>query len=167
MEIALHEKINKFSLRSLIIICLILLVAAYILLKIDVSFHQRHLENALLRLNMLSGVDEAKNELEALNSFITQARDSDIPIGVLLKKISNIASEEIFFNEFKLGPESKSGSISGYIKWTGVNPDTILNKFINQLNNSGYVKDAAIYSVERSSKDGSDINTFLIVFKLP
>lgn len=161
------EKAQKVSLRWLAFIAFLILSVAYIFAKIDLGFHKRRLENAQAHLNILSEVKDARARLESLSNFVLQVRDAGMPTGFFLKKISNIAGREIFFNEINLNCESKSGSISGYIKWTQDNPDTILTRFVSDLNNSGYVKNAAIYSVERSSKDGVDINAFQVSLRLP
>ncbi len=160
------EKVQKVSLRWVAFIAFLLLVFSYIFAKLGVSSYQKRLDNALLHLNVLSEVKQIKTDIDGFNQFIIDIRNSEPPISAVLKKISSIASRELFIDDFSLNCDSKILKISGFIKNTNQNADAILNKFVRDMECSSYFINANISSVEKIKSQDTEIVEFNITFKL-
>jgi len=119
-----------------------------------------------MTLQVLSQVKEIKSKLEALNVFITHTKSLEISTSGILKKISNIAPAELFFHSLIVNYETKTGSIEGFIKAAGADPNTILSGFVDELNKSPYFREVNIELVEKASVGAGTITKFQISFKL-
>jgi len=161
------EKFEKVSLRWIAFIAFMLLIVSYLFAKWGVGAYQRRLNNAVLHLNVLSEVKEIKVKFDELDNFVVGVKNLELPTGMVLKKLSNIAPRELFLNSLSLNVNSKTGSMSGLVKSINKNPDAILTKFLRDMESSGYFTDANISSVEKSKEGGFDITRFSIAFKLP
>jgi type IV pilus assembly protein PilM len=155
------ETFQKVSLRWIAFSAFLILAVSYIFAKASVGIEERRLKNTLLQLNVLSEVSNIKSKLDILNKFSGEINSLDAPVEPILKKISNIAAREIFFNQFNLDFTSKSGWITGVLKR---GDETILTGFVSAFNQSGYVVDTAIDDIEKGE---ADTNNFKIIFKLP
>jgi len=155
------ETFQKVSLRWIGFSAFLILAVSYIFAKASVGMQGGRLKNTLLQLNVLSEVSNVKSKLDILNKFSGEINSLDAPVEPILKKISNIAAREIFFNKFNLDFTSKSGWITGVLKGQD---ETILTGFVSAFNQSGYAVDAAIDNIEKGK---ADTNNFKIIFKLP
>lgn len=160
------EKFQKVSLRWIIFIAALLLMVSFLLGKAAIAAYQKRLENSLYQLTILSEIKQIKVRIDAFNAFEAQIRGLESPLGAILKKISNIAPKELFFNTLSLDCETKLGSISGFVKGSGGNPDSILTQFISDMNSSGYFKNINISSVTKSFVQGQGVATYEVNFKL-
>lgn len=160
------ESFQKVSLRWAAFIALLLLVFFYIFARVGVAAYQKRLDNAILHLNILSEVEQAKSRIEQADNFISGMKAVNPPLAAVLKKLSNIAPKEIYFSALSLNYESRFGSISATAKGDGINPDIILKKFTGDMENSGYFTDVAISSLQKERLKDSDIARFNISFKL-
>jgi len=161
------EKLEKVSLRWIAFIVFLLLIVSYLFSRGGVSGQKKRLDNTLLHLNTLSQVREVKVKVDELNNFIREAKDKQISIGIMFKKLSNITPTELFIEDFSLGLESKSGTIRGVVRCIKQNPDSILTQFIRVLERSAYFADANISSVKKSKEEPFEIAEFQITIKLP
>ncbi len=155
------ETFQKVSLRWIAFAAFLILAVSYIFAKANIGMQERRLKNTLLQLNVLSEVRNIKSKLDILNKFSGEINSLDAPVEPILKKISNIAAREIFFNEFNLDFTSKSGRITGILKGSD---EILLTSFVNGFNRSGYVMNATI---DDMNKGDADTTNFKIIFKLP
>ena len=161
------EKIEKISLRWVAFILFLILFVSYLFAKIGMGAYQRRLSNAKLHLNVLSEIKETKGKIDQLNNFIGDIRSQETVISSILKKLSNIASHRGFFIlDFWLDAETKRGEMSGFIKSTSENPDTVLASFIRRAEETQYFSDVDLVSVKKSKRDGFDVTEFDISFVL-
>lgn len=160
------ESVQRVSLRWTTFITFLILSVAFIFTKAGVGFYQKRLDNAKVHLNIVSEIVQIKEKTVQLSNFITEVRNSEIPIGNMLKKISNIAPRELFFNNFSLDCDSNTGKIRGYIKSLDNNPEAILTKFITDMKNSAYFAEANIVSLTKQEDRGVEIADFEISFKM-
>lgn len=160
------ERFQKVSLRWVTFVSLVLLVFSYIFARVGVSAYKRRLDYALLYLNTLSEVKQIKTGIDEFNKFITDIRNLEPPIGLILKKLSNIVSKELFIDDLSLNCDSKVVKISGFIRSSKKNPDIILTKFIHDMEALGYFSNTTITSVEKITREDVDIAKFNLSFKL-
>ena len=160
------EKVQKVSLRWIVFIAVLLLVMSFLLTKARIGAYQRKLNSSALHLSTLSEVKQIKIGMEEFDNFVIDIRRNEPSLNAILKKLSNIASNELFFSNFSLNADSKTGSIDGYIKSVNKNPDSILTEFVRNMKDSVYFSDATISQVDKESKHGFDITRFNITFKL-
>ena len=161
------EKFQKVSLRWSAFFAFLLLLVPYIFAKAGLGIYQRRLDNTLIHLNALSEVKRIKENSEALQGFAAEVRNLDFPAGSLLKKISGIVPQGMFFNEFNLNCESKTGSIIGFIKDGSASSGAILAEFVGDMNNLKLAVNVKIDSVSKGSDEDPKINNFKISFQLP
>lgn len=161
------EKLQKVSLRWIAFISLALLVFSYTFAKVRISIYQKRLENAHQHLGLIQEIKQLKVRIDEFHSFIMETRKAEPPLGVILKKLSNISDRELFLDNFSLNTETKSAFFSGIIKTKDRNPDTILTKFAQALEDSGYFKEATISSVEKNNTGETNTLKFSIAVTLP
>lgn len=160
------EKMQMVSLRWVAFIASLLLIVSYFLAHAAVAAYKKRLNNALFQLSVLSEIKQVKIKIDGLDLFFQEIRDSSSPLGAILKKISNISSRELFFETVILNSDSKSGSISGTVKSSKSNPDTIVTKFISDMSALGYFKDVDIAKLTKTNVGGLEAAHFEINFKL-
>lgn len=160
------ETLQKVSLRWIAFIVFLLFALSYVFAKAGINSYQKRLDNARLHLNVLSEVRQAKEKIEAFNNFIMEIRNTEPSLNTILKKISNVAVKDLFFEDFSLNCDSKVLKISGFVKSTNQDNNAILSAFVHEMENSAYFSSAGISSVERIQKDGLDALKFNITFKL-
>ena len=160
------ERVQKVSLYWTAFVAFLLLVISFLFAKAGVGLFQKRLDNAKVHLNVISEVVQIKTKVSQLNNFVVEVKNSEIPIGSMLKKISSISGRELFFDDFSLDSDSRQGAIKGYIKNSNENPDTIITKFISDLKNSIYFSDVRIVSVAKSESRGFGTTEFQIEFRL-
>ncbi|MBM3251822.1 MAG: hypothetical protein FJZ11_03475, partial [Candidatus Omnitrophica bacterium] len=141
------EKLEKVSLRWVVILAILLLAVSFLFTKVRIGAYQRRLDNAKLHLETLSALKHLKVKIDELNNFVNDIRKSEPPVSLIFKKISNIASNELFFSNFSINADSKTGTVSGFIKSSNKNPDAVLTKFVRDMENSRYFSDATIDNV--------------------
>jgi len=160
------ETAQKTSIRWLVFIFSLFFITSFMLARVSIQSYQSRLDNARLHLNVLSEVRDTKNKVDGLSNFIKDLKNSEYPLGGMLKKLSNIAPRELFIVVFSLDNMSKNGSMSGFVKGGNTNASTILTKFINDMKKSVYFDEANILSVEKGQYDGAEATEFNINFKL-
>lgn len=161
------ERFQKVSLRWVAFLAILLLAVSYIFAKAGVSAYQKRLDNALLHLNVLSEIKQIKTDTDEFNKFISEISSQDLPITVMLKKLSSIAGKELFLDNFSLNYDTKAVIIAGFIKSFNRDCDIILTKFVHNMEGSAYFIDANIVSVEKASTAGVETLKFNLTFKLP
>jgi hypothetical protein len=161
------ERFQRISLRWTIFIVSLLLVVSFIFAKAGVGFYQKRLDNARVYLNVLSEVAQIKTKIDQLDNFVTEVRNAEIPAGDMLRYLSSITGKELFFVDFSLDNDSKKGSIKGYIRNSGNNPNTILTTFIADMKKSDYFSEVNIVSVSKNDSRGFESTEFEISFTLP
>jgi type IV pilus assembly protein PilM len=160
------EKLQKFSLRWIAFAAFLLFFVSFIFVHAGVKLYQSQLDNAKVHMNVLSEVLTIKEKNEQLNSFVKEIRDSEFPVGRMLKKISSVTPKDLFFVDLSLDCDSNKGSIKGYIKNSDKNPNVTLAKFIADMKNSAYFSEAAISKVAQNDSGGVVVTEFDISFKL-
>jgi len=160
------EKFQKVSLRWVSFIACLILVISYLLGIAGVGAYQKRLDNALFQLNVLSEIQRIKKEVDAFDTFSSGIKKSGFPFGVLLRRISNIVPQELFFESFVLDAGSKSGLISGYVRGTKNDPDTMLSRFVKDMGSLGYTSDIEIDAAKRIMLQGVEVVSFEINFRL-
>ena len=160
------EMVERVSLRWMIFIAFLLFLVSFIFAQAEIKSYQGRLDNAKLHLNVLSEVGDIKMKISELNNFVIGIRNSEPPIGQILKRLSNISSKELFILDFSVNCVSKEGVIIGYVRSTNKNPESILSKFISDMGSSIYFDEANISLVERSERQNVEITNFRINFKL-
>lgn len=160
------ERLQKVSLRWISFSAALFLLVSFLLGSAAISAYNRRLENALYQLTVSSEIKQIKAEIDAIKAFELEANSSDIRADMVLKKLSNVAPREMFFNSLALDCDSKTGSISGFVKALNANPDDILTQFIGAINDSGYFKDVNISSLTKSVVQGQSVISFEIRFRL-
>ncbi|MFC1708653.1 pilus assembly protein PilM [Candidatus Omnitrophota bacterium] len=158
------EKLQTISLRWTTFIVFLLLVVSFVFAKAGVGFYQQRLDNANLHLNFLSEVVQLKTKIDQMNNFVVEVRNSEIPIGSMLKSLSNIAPRELFIVDFSLDCDSKGGTLSGFIKDFGKNPNAILTKFITGMKKTAYFSDSGIVSVAKSENGTTEFKINFTLF---
>ena len=161
------KKVEKVSLRWVAIVVSLLLVMSYILAKSGIGAYQKRLDSTMLHLNVVNEVKEIKIKFDEIDNFISGVRAESFPVGSMLKKISNIATKDMFFQDLSLDTVSKTGSVRGFVKVKNENPNTILTNFVRQQEKSKYFSGANIVSVNSKEEYGFNIADFTINFKLP
>ncbi|MDI6759006.1 MAG: pilus assembly protein PilM [Candidatus Omnitrophota bacterium] len=162
------EKIEKFqrvSLRWMAFLAFLLLFVPYIFTKAGLGMYQRRLDNTLLHLNTLSEIKKIKQDADALSNFSQIIRNSGFFAGALLERFSKIVPQNMFFKEFSLDCESKTGSIIGFLKDSS--SSAILAEFTGKMNNSGYALNTKVDSVDKVDSDGRSIDNFKLSFQIP
>ncbi len=160
------EKFQKVSLRWVSFIACMLLIVSYLLSIAAVSAYQKRLDNALFQLNVLSEIKRVKGEIDAFDDFSSGIKKSGAPFGVLLKKISTLAPQELFFKSFALDAGSKRGMISCYVRSIKGNPDSILSQFVKDMGSLGYTSDIDIDEAKKIILQGAEVVSFNINFQL-
>lgn len=160
------ERLQKVSLRWIAFIAFLLLALSYVFANAGISSYQKRLDNARLHLNILSEVRQTREKIDAFNRFITEIRNTGPSLSSILKKISNVASKDLFFDDFSLNCDSGVLKISGFVKGAKQDNNDILSAFIREMENSAYFSTASISSVEGIQKDGIDALKFNITFRL-
>ncbi len=161
------EKIQKLSLRWVAFILFLILFVSYLFAKIGMGAYQRRLNNAKLHLNVLSEIKETKEKIDELDNFISDIRSQEVLISGILKSLSHIASHRGFFIlDLWLNADSKKGEMSGFVKSTSENPDTVVADFIRRAEETHYFSDVDLVSVKKSKHDGFDVTEFDISFVL-
>jgi len=161
------EKIEKISIRWVAIITFLILFVSYLLARAGMSACQRRLDNARLHLNVLAEIKKTKDNIDEINAFVLGIRNDETAISSILKRLGYIASHRGFFIlEFSLDSQSKKGRMSGFVKSTSENPDSILAKFIRQVEETAYFSNVDLSSVSKAKKEGFDITEFDINFDL-
>ncbi|MDD5005481.1 MAG: pilus assembly protein PilM [Candidatus Omnitrophica bacterium] len=161
------EMLQRMSLRWFAFIVFLIFGVSFIFANLGIRSYRARLDNAKLQLNVLSEVKLLKSKIDGLNSFIADVKDSQLPIAQILNKLSYITPKELLLSEFSLDCDSKTGTITGFVKGSDNNPDAVLNKFITDIEDSLYFIDVNIVSVEKSSKENAEVVDFHIDFKLP
>ncbi len=161
------EKLQKISLRWAAFLVFLLMLLPYIFAKAGLDTQQKRLDNTLAYQNVLSEVKKIKQNTDALSNFAEKVRDSDFPVGSLLKEFSKAASQDIFLKGLLLNCQSKTGTIIGFVKNGDASPNVILAEFVGKMNNSRLVVGAKIDSVDKGSGDGLKVDNFKISFQLP
>lgn len=161
------EKFQKISIRWLAFIAFLLLVFSYIFARVGIQSYRKRLDNASMYLNVLSEVKQAKMNTAEFNNFINDIMNSGPPVSVMLKKISNIAGRDLFLDSFSLDCDSRTVTLSGMIKSRGQNQDSVLTKFVRDMEGTSYFTDASIVSVDKIKQEDINILKFNVTFKLP
>lgn len=160
------EMLERVSLRWVAFAACLLLSVSFFFAKASSAGFQRRLDNALLHLSVLAQVKETKEKSDKINRFIKDIRKQDDPLGDILKKFSSIVPGLLYFDALRIDCEAKTGKITGYIKSSGRNPDTVLTDFIDAMNDSYIFKDVNVSAVEKTSYDQGNISRFQITFSL-
>jgi hypothetical protein len=143
------------------------LIIAFVFSLLGVSAYQRKLDSARLYLNVLSELSLTKEKIDGLNKFIADTRKLEPPLGALLKKISALSPKEIFLNEFSLHCEAKTLTIAGIVRSAAANPDIIMTKFMQDMEDSPYFADVNLSSVEREKTEEIETVKFKLNVRLP
>jgi len=160
------EMAQKLSIRWVALFIFAVFMVYFVLAKVEIGLHQKRLENSQGYLRVLYQVKIAKDKLDKFTNFINTIKSKEVASGDILKVLSNIADPGIFFENFTVNFEYKTGSITGTIKSTDDNSDALLVKLTDGMDDSGYFKDINITSVERSGDDGQSASKFNITFQL-
>lgn len=160
------ENVEKVSLRWVVFIAILLLAMSFLFTKVRIGILQRSVNNAKVHLGTLTEVRQLTDNLNELNNFVKDVKKTEVPVGVILKKLSNLATKELFFSQLSINCDSKTGLIKGFVKTLSRNPDAVLTEFISAMKNSGYFKEVKIANVSKEDKQGSDIATFNINFQI-
>ncbi len=161
------EKVQKVSLRWVVIIVFLLLGVSYLFSRAQISAYRSQLNNASLHLAAIAQVRQDKTNIDEFKIFYNSLKKSEFPSEKLLKALSTFSPRELFLNDFSFDSTSKTGSFQGFIKSAGEDPSAILAKFVNQLADSSYFIDLAIASVKNYKDTGSEVAEFKISFKTP
>lgn len=161
------EKLERFSLRWVGLIAFLLLALAYLFASVGINAYQKRLKNATLQLNILTEVKQVKELTDEYNKFISGVKESEPELGLLLKKLSSLASADIFLDNLDLDSESKSGFLTGIIKEQQQDKETALTQFAKNLGESGYFTNISIASVDKAKSNGQEAISFKINFNLP
>lgn len=160
------ERVEKASLRWVAFIAFLLLVVSFLLSKAGVAAYHKRLNAAIFELNVLSEIKQVKTKIDAFGAFTREINNLDAPLGEILKKMSALAPRELFFSQLNLNCDTKVGTISGLVKSRFANSDTVLTKFVGDLNRTGYFKNVNITSVNKTSADVVEVIAFQINFIL-
>ncbi|MDP2905550.1 MAG: hypothetical protein Q8O22_04530 [Candidatus Omnitrophota bacterium] len=166
LRVEKSARVQKASLRWLIIAVFILSLFLSFLAAARISACKKRLLAARIYLETLSEVKQTKEKITALSDFFAKASEENAILVPLLKKISTVAPRELFLNELNLDFGAGSGFAGGFVKNKGVDAESILTKFVTDVDSSGYVADAVIDSVLKASLDGEEISNFRINLKL-
>jgi len=159
------ENFQKLSLRWIAIIAGSLLLVSFILAKASVALSQKKLDSTVLYLNTLSEIRQIKVKLDSINAFSADFKLKQPDFSAMLKTLSNITPSGLFINSLKIDCATNSGSIDGFVKVHADVTGDLLARFVNNMNASGYFKDADIDLVQKPGAD-SETSTFNIDFKL-
>ena len=159
-------RVQRASLRWFVIAVFILSLFLYLLATARISACKKRLLGSRTYLEALSVVKQTKEKITALSDFFAKVSEADAKLVPLLKKISTVAPRELFLNELSLDFEAGSGFAGGFVKNKGVDSESILTKFVSEVDNSGYVTDAVIDSVSKASIEGEEVSNFRISLKL-
>ncbi|MDD5431890.1 MAG: pilus assembly protein PilM [Candidatus Omnitrophica bacterium] len=160
------EKLQVMSLRWVFFIAALLLLVFYLLAHVGVDVYQKRLDNAEFQLKVISEIKDIKARTDAFDNFVSSLRSREVPVGLLLKKISMLAPREVFLNSMEINSETKTGSFSGLVKSTNADPNAALAKFISDLGSSGNFADIDISNVTKGALQGFDVMMFEVTFKL-
>ncbi len=160
------EEVEKFSLRWVGLIIFLTLSLSYGFAKTRIAGYQKRLDNALLHLNVISEVRQAKARIDELNNFIIDTKNSTPFMGRMLRALSFISDKRLFFTSFSLDSDSKIGTIIGFVRVKVNDPETILTQFIHKADDLKYFSDVSISSVSKRKDAGYDIAEFNITFKV-
>ncbi|MCX5710061.1 MAG: pilus assembly protein PilM [Candidatus Omnitrophica bacterium] len=160
------ERFQKSSLRWAAFIAALLLAVSFIFAKAGVGLAQKRLDNAILHLSTLSEIREIKVRLDSLNAFITNFKNAEPPVGLMLKKLSNIAASGLFFNSLSMDFTAKTGSITGSIKPQPEGAEGLLAKLVKDMSDSRLFINPDIDIVQKQGAN-SEGSTFKINFQLP
>ncbi|MCX5713126.1 MAG: pilus assembly protein PilM [Candidatus Omnitrophica bacterium] len=159
------ESFQKLSLRWLAGIAFLLLLVSFIFASGTTALYQKRLDNSLVHLQVISQVRSLKSRLDSFNNFLSGLRDVDVEAGKVLKRFSNIAPADLYFDELHIDCDNKTGMISGHID-NIVNPDAVLAKLVNGMTATAYFKDINIASMEQAEIGGKKVSKFQVEFKL-
>ncbi|MFH1622002.1 MAG: hypothetical protein ABIA97_02635 [Candidatus Omnitrophota bacterium] len=160
------EKSKKVSLRWITFILALLLVVSFIFVKTRVGLIKKGMENEKVRLGILSEVVHIKTRIGELNNFVTEVKNSEIPLGMILKKLSIISVRDLFLTDFSLDFDSNFCSMRGYIRKINNKPDVILTKFVADIKNSNYFSEVNIVSVSKNESMGLEVADFELNIKI-
>jgi len=166
LRVEKSARVQKASLRWLIIAVFILSLFLSLLAAVRISACKKRLLGSRIYLDALSEVKQTKEKITALSGFLENASQENAMLVPLLKKISIVAPRELFLNELNLDFGAGSGFAGGFVKNKGVDAESILTKFVTGIDSSGYVADAVIDSVLKASLEGEEISNFRINLKL-
>lgn len=127
--------------------------------------YQKRLDNSLERLQVISQVRSLKGRLDSFNNYISGLRDNDVEAGKVLKRLSNIARADLFFDEISIDCDAKTGVISGHIN-NIVDPDAILAKLVNGMAATSYFRDVNIAPMGQAETGAKTAPKFQVDFKL-
>ncbi len=158
------EKLQKLSLRWFGFIAFLLLIVFYIFTSIRIGLYHKRLSNGSVQLNILSEVREIKAQQDNLTNFIIQTRKGDLALPFFLRRLSAVVSPDVILSNLSLQLDSKTGLIDGSISPAAKNPEDILSRFVQALEVSDYIADAAVISVTKG--EDSLTTNFSINLKL-
>ena len=153
------------SLRWIFFAAILLTAAFYLLTILEVENYRKRLDNAKLRLRLLSDIVSARQKLEGFQGLTNEIRKSEPSAGKMLQGLSNITPKEIFLERFSLDSDSGIIRLSGFVKSNGQDGEGILPNFVSTLEKSGRFKDLDISSLEKGLLPGSEIYKFSLTAK--
>lgn len=160
------KEARMISARIFTIIVFLLLFTFYVFVKVRIDNYQKRFENSAAHLNILSQVKQVNSKVESLRNLIDSIRNGNVSIVKILKILSNVTPKELFFREFILSQDSKTGTIKGFVKSIKENNEAVLNEFIKRLEKTGIFFDISISSVEKGQETGTAASNFEMNFKL-
>ena len=149
------EAIERISLRITAIIAGCALLASFFLVKFGIGDYRNRIKNAQLQKNILSRVKELKDKVAEREVFFAGLQKSEISVKGIMGELSRITPRRIVLESLSLNKGNKAMDISGIVyEPKGVAEETV-TAFMEELEKSGYFKDAELASV-RGEGAGSD-----------
>lgn len=157
------EFIEKISLRVVAIITTAILLVSFFFIKLRVDNYDYRLKNLRFQKSILGQVKDLQDRVEEKENLFNSIKKSSFAFDEVMKELSAIIPRDVVLTSMTIGKNSKSLEMSGVVYGPRGIGEATLTRFMEQLEKSGYFKEAELTSVQSGkSSSKEDMATFSI-----
>ncbi|MDD5422986.1 MAG: pilus assembly protein PilM [Candidatus Omnitrophota bacterium] len=160
------EFIEKVSLRALASILVVALWVSFFFTKVRIDDYDRRIKTAPIQQEVVAQVKELRNRAVEREAFLSSLQAGELPVENIMKELSNIIPQNVVLQNLTMNKKAKTVNMSGFVYGPGSSAQTILAKFMEDMESSRYFKEAQLDSLQLGKAGSQDSSTFSMACSL-
>jgi Tfp pilus assembly protein PilN len=156
------EFIEKVSLRALASVLIVVLWVSFFFTKVKIDDYERRIKTAPYQLDAVNQIKELRARVLERESFMSSIQASEVQMEYIMKELSNIVPSNVVFDELVINKKAKTLDIKGIFYGPNSSAQTVLAKFMEEIERSKYFKEAQLASLHAAASAGRETSNFSI-----
>lgn len=161
-EVEKIEFIEKISLRMTAIIAALILLFSFIFIKLGVNDYTYRLMTVPMQKNILWQIKAIQDKVREREAFLANIESKSINYEYIMKELSNIIPSNVVLESLSIEQNSKTLNMKGVVYGSRSGAQSILAKFMEELEKSRSFKDAQLSSIQGGKSNNEEISVFEI-----